>query len=197
MTRVPRQPSHPIVGWGFAGLGLAGLVWTTVAYGLGCAQSGVAAWPVGSPQWAILDPLARTAAPMALAFVVGALLPLQRWADQPSHAVRLARWVTAVVLILLGTVWVLRLNRVGFASLWARHEVLGDFSLPAAVLENRVWSANIMLVLVIALLSLPLNRLVRAGLARTGMPRVHWSLWIGAGCWWVGLAAVALLAAGR
>lgn len=194
MDRPRRRPSHPLVGWAFVVLGCAGLVASLAAYLSRCASGDVEAWPLAGPSLEVLAGVLRVALPGAVLLMLGVLLPLQRLGHRPESIDRLSRLVTGALLFVVGGGWLLRLNLVGFASLWARREPLGDLVLPAAMLENRVWSANIMLIFVVALVSLPLNTMVRRLLARPGMARAPWPLWLVGSLWWVGLVAVLLIA---
>lgn len=189
-----RPPSHPLTGWAFVALGCAGLVVNLALYLWRCSVAGIDPVPIRGEALAILAGIVRAALPAAVLLVLGVLVPLQQLGDRPERRDFLSRTVTASLLVVLGGYWLLRLNLVGFASLWARREPLGDLILPAALLENRVWSGNIMLVFAVALLSLPLNTLVRKLLARDGMARAPWPAWLVAGIWWVGLVAVLLVA---
>ncbi|RKZ17940.1 hypothetical protein DRQ53_01910 [bacterium] len=187
-------PSHPIVGWAFVLLGCAGLLLNSLAWLWRCRTAEVSVWPLAGDSVTLLAAVLREALPAAILLVLGVMIPLQRLAAQRHRVDLLSRLVTGSLLTVFGGYWLLRLNTVGYASLWARREMLGDLVLPAALLENRVWMTNIMLVLFVALLSLPLNSLVRRLLARQTMPRAHWGLWLVGSLWWVGLAAVLLLA---
>jgi hypothetical protein len=191
-----RRPSHPLTGWAFVILGCAGLVLGIASYLWRCASADVPAWPVAGMALEELASVVRVSLPAAVLLTLGVLLPLQRWGLEPSRRSLLVRLVTTSLLVVLGGYWILRLNLVGFASLWARQQPLGDLLLPAALLENRVWSANIMVVFAVALLSLPLNSMVRRLLRREEGPRAPWPLWSIAGIWWIGLPAVLLLAGG-
>jgi len=190
-----RPPSHPLTGWAFVVLGCTGLVVNLAIYLWRCSAEGIAPMPVRGEALSILATIMRSALPAAVLLALGVLLPMQQLGNRPERRDRLSRTVTTSLLVVLGGYWLLRLNLVGFASLWARREPLGDLILPAALLENRVWSGNIMLVFTVALLSLPLNTLVRRLLARDGMARAPWPAWLVAGIWWVGLVAVLLIAA--
>lgn len=194
--KLPRR-SHPLVGWTFVALGAVGLLLNLGFYLWHCRSVGFAPWPVGEEALAALAGIVRASVPAAILLVLGVLLPLQRLAGQPGRMDLLSRTVTATLLVVFGGIWLVRLNTVGFASLWARREVLGELVLPAALLENRVWSANIMLVLAVAVLSLPLNQALRKLLSRRDLPRAAWPLWLLGGVWWVGLAAVLLIAGAR
>lgn len=196
MQRVARRPSHPVTGWSFVVLGTAGIVVGGAAWLARCGATGVAAWPVEGRSLELLADVVRVSVPAAVLLLLGVLLPLQALAWRPDRRDLLARTVTTAVLVVVGGAWMLRVNLVGYASLWARREPLGDLLLPAALLENRVWSANIMLVFAVALASLPLNTFVRRMLDRPGMRRAPWPLWMLGATWWVGLVAV-LLIAGR
>jgi hypothetical protein len=151
-------------------------------------------YPVRGESLEIMAGIVRGALPAAVLLVLGVLLPLQQLGRRADRRDLLSRLVTGALLAVFGGYWILRLNLVGFASLWARREPLGDLILPAALLENRVWSGNIMLIFVVAVLSLPLNTLVRRLLAREEMPGAPWPAWLVAGAWWVGLVAVLLVA---
>ena len=144
----------------------------------------------------VLAGVVREALPAAILLVLGVLMPLQQLGTVVERRDLLSRIITTALLLVGGGYWILRLNLVGFASLWARQQPLGDLILPAALLENRVWWANIMLIFVVAVLSLPLNTLVRKLLAMESVPRAPWPLWLVGAAWWVGLAAVLLLAGG-
>jgi hypothetical protein len=189
-----RPPSHPLTGWAFVALGWLGLAGNLSLYLWRCSSRGVAPLPLEGEALDIMAGILRTALPAAVLLVLGVLLPLQQMGTRTDRRDRLSRLVTATLLAVFGGYWILRLNLVGFASLWSRRELLGDLVLPAALLENRVWSANIMLVFVVALLSLPVNTLVRRLLAREELPRAPWPAWLVAGIWWVGLVAVLLVA---
>jgi hypothetical protein len=191
-----RPPSHPLTGWAFVVLGCAGLCVNLGLYLWRCHARDIPVWPVSGEALEVLAAIMRWALPAAVLFVAGVLLPIQHLGNRPERRARLSRLVTATVLVVLGGYWVLRLNLVGFASLWQRREPLGDLILPAALLENRVWSGNIMLIFFVALLSLPVNTLVRRLLAREDLRPAPWPGWLLAGIWWVGLVAV-LLVAGR
>ena len=151
-------------------------------------------WPVADDSLLILAGVVRQTLPGAIVLVLGVLLPLQRFARSRRRIDLLSRTITGSLLIVIGVYWILRLNLVGFASLWSRKQALGDLVLPAALLENRVWFANIMLVFLVAVLSLPLNTFVRRLLAQSGIGRAPWPLWLIGSVWWVGLAAVLLIA---
>lgn len=189
-----RPPSHPLTGWAFVVLGCAGLLINLGLYVWRCLGQDVPVYPVQGASLEVLAAIVRGALPAAILLVVGVLLPLQQLGRREDRRDRLSRLVTATLLVVFGGYWILRLNLVGYASLWARREPLGDLLLPAALLENRVWSGNIMLIFVVALLSLPLNTLVRRLLAREEMPGAPWPAWLVAGVWWVGLVAVLLVA---
>ena len=189
-----RPPSHPLTGWAFVVLGCAGLLINLGLYVWRCSTQGVPLYPIEGAALGILAGIMRGALPAAVALVVGVLLPLQQFGRRPDRRDRLSRLVTATLLVVFGGYWIVRLNLVGFGSLWARREPLGDLIVPAALLENRVWSGNIMLIFVVVLLSLPLNTLVRRLLAREEMPGAPWPAWLVAGIWWVGLVAGLLVA---
>jgi hypothetical protein len=194
MAEVRTHPSHVLVGWSFVTLGAVGLLSNLVVYALRCRGASVPVWPVAGDSLLILASVVRQTLPGAIVLVLGVLFPLQRLGRRKPRIDLLSRTVTASLLTVVGAYWVLRLNLVGFASLWSRQQPLGDLVLPAALLENRVWSANIMLVFLIALLSLPLNTFVRRLLDRPDFPRAPWPLWLIASVWWVGLVAVLLVA---
>jgi hypothetical protein len=159
-----------------------------------CLARDVPVYPVSGEALEILAGIMRAALPAAVLLVAGVLLPIQQLGRREDRRDRLSRLVTATLLVVFGGYWIVRLNLVGFASLWERRELLGDLVLPAALLENRVWSGNIMLIFVVVLLSLPLNTLVRKLLAREEMPGAPWPAWLVAAVWWVGLVAVLLVA---
>jgi hypothetical protein len=194
MVEVRMRPSHPLVGWSFVALGTAGLLSNLAVYALRCRGASVPIWPVADESLLILADVVRQTLPGAIVLMLGVLLPLQRLARNRRRIDLLSRTVTGSLLSVVGAYWLLRLNLVGFASLWSRQQPLGDLVLPAALLENRVWSANIMLMFLIAVLSLPLNAFVRRLLAQTGIRRAPWPLWLIGSLWWVGLVAVLLIA---
>jgi len=189
-----RPPSHPLTGWAFVALGCAGLVVNLGLYVWRCIGQELPVYPVRGESLDIMAGIVRGAFPAAALLVLGVLLPLQQLGRMADRRDTLSRLVTGTLLAVFGGYWILRLNLVGFASLWARREPLGDLILPAALLENRVWSGNIMLILVVAVLSLPLNTLVRRLLALEEMPGAPWPAWLVSGVWWVGLVAVLLVA---
>ena len=194
MAEVRIRPSHVLVGWSFVVLGTVGLLSNFVVYALRCRGAAVPVWPVNDESLLILANVVRQTLPGAVVLVLGVLLPLQRMAGRQRRIDTLSRTITASLLSVVGGYWILRLNLVGFASLWSRQQPLGDLVLPAALLENRVWSANIMLLFLVAVLSLPLNTFVRRLLDRRELPRAPWPLWLISSVWWVGLAAVLLIA---
>ena len=191
-----REPSHPMTGWVFVTLGCLGLAANLAIYFWRCSAESVAPWPIQGQSLQVLAGIVREALPAAILLVLGVLIPLQRLGSVVERRDLLSRTITAALLLVAGGYWILRLNTAGFASLWARQEPLGDLMLPAALLENRVWSANIMVIFVVAVLSLPLNTLVRRLLSLEGVRRAPWPLWLVGAAWWVGLAAVLLLAGG-
>jgi hypothetical protein len=194
MAEVRMRSSHPLVGWSFVALGTVGLLSNLTVYVLRCRGASVPLWPVVDDSLLILAGVVRQTLPGAIVLVLGVLLPLQRFARSRRRIDLLSRTITGSLLIVIGVYWILRLNLVGFASLWSRKQALGDLVLPAALLENRVWFANIMLVFLVAVLSLPLNTFVRRLLAQSGIGRAPWPLWLIGSVWWVGLAAVLLIA---
>ena len=194
MAEVRMRPSHPLVGWSFVALGTAGLFSNLTVYALRCRAASVPIWPVADESLLILAGVVRQTLPGAIVLVLGVLLPLQRMARNRRRIDLLSRTITTSLLGVFGAYWLLRLNLVGFASLWSRQETLGDLVLPAALLENRVWSTNIMRVLSVAVLSLPLNTFVRRSLRSSGVGRAPWPLWLIGSVWWVGLVAVLLIA---
>jgi len=194
MAEVRIPSSHVLVGWFYAALGTVGLLSNLGVYVWRCRMASVPVWPVADESLLILAGVVRQTLPGAIVLVLGVLFPLQRLGRKEGRIDLLSRTVTASLLGVAGGYWILRLNLVGFASLWSRQQPLGDLVLPAALLENRVWSANIMLVFLIAVLSLPLNTFIRRLLARPDFRRAPWPLWLMASVWWVGLAAVLLIA---
>ena len=191
-----REPSHPMTGWAFVALGCAGLAVNLAIYLWRCGAESLMPWAVRGESLPVLAGVVREALPAAILLVLGVLVPLQQLGNVVERRGLLSRIITTALLLVGGGYWILRLNLVGFASLWARQQPLGDLVLPAALLENRVWSANIMLIFAVALLSLPLNTFVRRLLAMERVRRAPWPLWLVAAAWWVGLAAVLLLAGG-
>jgi hypothetical protein len=183
-----------LTGWAFVALGIAGLVVNVTLYVWRCLDRGLPVYPIQGDTLEVLAGILRGVLPAAVILVGGVLLPLQQLGRRRDRRDRLSRLVTATLLVVFGGYWILRLNLVGFASLWSRREPLGDLILPAALLENRVWSANIMLIFVVAILSLPLNTLVRRLLDREETSPAPWPAWLVAGVWWVGLVVVLLVA---
>jgi hypothetical protein len=189
-------PSHPLLGWTFSLVGTLGLGLGLALYVARCRQHGVEPWPDDPASAAVLASVVRDGLPAALALILGFLLPLQQMGNRPARRRALARILTVTPLLVLGAYWLARMNLVGFGSLWSRPERLGETTLPAALLETRVWSANIMVVLALALLSLPLHSAIVRVLRRPELGRAPWFLWLTGTMGWVGLAA-ALLLAGR
>jgi hypothetical protein len=190
------DPSHPLLGWSFSLVGTLGLALGLALHAARCRQQGVGPWPDDPVSVAVLAGVVRDGLPAALALVLGFLLPLQQMGNRPARHRALARILTMTPLLVLGGYWLARMNLVGFGSLWSRPERLGELTLPAALVENRVWWANIMVVLALALMALPLHSAIVRALRRRDLRRAPWFLWLTGSVGWLGLAA-ALLLAGR
>lgn len=162
---------HHVAGWLFLVLALVcvGLTgYTAIEHTRAHGDPSLPLTPNARAAWQQAGMLALALALAALVFV---LLPLQRLGRSFDGTRWLARlWaigIAAGVWAVLG----LRLNRYTYGRLWRSWEEVGDLTIPAAVLQPRVWYSNVGLTIGCAVFAFVLLAVLERTLPLWRMPR--------------------------
>lgn len=184
-----------LAGWGLVLLAVAAWIGLFVEALGTAAYHGYPSTPTTPNALAAWRDAASFVLLMALVVVIVVLFPLQRLGRTGRGADRLA--LLWGVLVAVGT-WLVvgyRLNRFTYGGLWRTREEIGELILPMALVEPRVWYANIALTLACAILALVLRAAFDRVLPRLSAPRAPGALVATAGVLLLLLAPVSIVPA--
>lgn len=160
-----------LAGWGLALLALGAWIGVVVRALGTTSLHGYPELPTTPNALAAWRDAASLALILALGIVTVVLFPLQRLGRHPQGAIRLGRLWGILTAVGIWAAIGYRLNRFTYGGLWRTREEVGDLIVPAAIVEPRVWYANIGLTLACAVLALALMAVLERLLPRLGAPR--------------------------